>query len=316
VRGGETAGPASGGAGGAPGAPDGRRPEGGDSRPVERDSPPEERPEGGPGRGRTPPGPEVVLRRQLALVRRRRGHLLLAGSLLVALMVWGTLRAVPPGASVSLSRIAVVSTYGLLQILAALWPLAVWAGEEPSRRDYHWSLPVERRLHDLARAAAGGGWLLATVVAGGVVGMAAGGLNRGGFDPTGTAPGSPLLLLSMLLGLLVLYLLASLPTLVSDRPLRWIVGVPFGYLGVRGIVRATGPEWLRLVVEAPGGGSWGVGAALGAPWTLARREALRSAGVAPGTAVGSAWLALGLWLLLAAAALVAASARIRGNGGR
>jgi hypothetical protein len=61
----------------------------------------------------------------------------------------------------------------------ALWALAVWHGELPHGRSYHWSLPVSRCSHDLARVAAGAVWLVASyatlAVAGALVAAGAGG---------------------------------------------------------------------------------------------------------------------------------------------
>lgn len=61
---------------------------------------------------------------------------------------------------------------------AAIWALMVWYDERPSRRSYHWSLPVARPVHDLARVAVGAAYLLfvwAILAAAGALVQAAGG---------------------------------------------------------------------------------------------------------------------------------------------
>jgi hypothetical protein len=50
-------------------------------------------------------------------------------------------------------------------IAGAAWPLITWNAEAPSRRGYHWSLPVARLPHDLARVAAGALYLLVGIAA-------------------------------------------------------------------------------------------------------------------------------------------------------
>ena len=54
---------------------------------------------------------------------------------------------------------------GLMALIAvaasAFWPVMVWYNEGPSRRAYHWSLPVARGSHEMARVFAGAVWLLA-----------------------------------------------------------------------------------------------------------------------------------------------------------
>jgi hypothetical protein len=48
-------------------------------------------------------------------------------------------------------------------LLGLFAPLAVWKAEEPSRRSYLWSLPVDRFRHTLIKVATGWAWVLALV---------------------------------------------------------------------------------------------------------------------------------------------------------
>jgi hypothetical protein len=64
----------------------------------------------------------------------------------------------------------------------AVWALFVWNGEWRQPRAYHWSLPVPRAAHDLARVAAGAvvlmGAYLVLAVAGALVAARHGGWER------------------------------------------------------------------------------------------------------------------------------------------
>ena len=48
-------------------------------------------------------------------------------------------------------------------VLGLFAPLAVWKSEEPSRRGYLWSMPVDRFRHTLTKAASGWAWLMAVI---------------------------------------------------------------------------------------------------------------------------------------------------------
>lgn len=55
-----------------------------------------------------------------------------------------------------------VLTIGIFLLpVAAIWAILVWSGEGPRERGYHWSMPVPRGVHELARVAAGALYLVA-----------------------------------------------------------------------------------------------------------------------------------------------------------
>lgn len=55
-----------------------------------------------------------------------------------------------------------VLTIGIFLLpVAAIWAILVWSGEGPRERGYHWSMPVPRAAHELARVAAGALYLVA-----------------------------------------------------------------------------------------------------------------------------------------------------------
>ncbi|MFQ6045509.1 MAG: hypothetical protein ACE5PT_03990 [Gemmatimonadales bacterium] len=106
---------------------------------------------------RVAPGIGISIRQQAWLlgVSGRWGFLILG--LLAVLMLIG-LSDVPP----EVPRIVITANLALVGAVA--WPIMVWLGEGPSRRSYHWSLPVPRPAHDLARVALGAVYLLGTCV--------------------------------------------------------------------------------------------------------------------------------------------------------
>src|SRR5919198_1797776 len=52
-----------------------------------------------------------------------------------------------------------------MSILALLLPFGVWRTEEPSRRDYHWSMPVDQMHHTLTKVLIGWMWMMLLVAA-------------------------------------------------------------------------------------------------------------------------------------------------------
>jgi len=109
--------------------------------------------------------------------------------------------------------------------LVAVWPSLLWRGEPLGRRHYHWSLPVPRGTHDLARIVAGGLWVLV------VVAMLAVGSHVSIWSLELRAPTESLAdLMQYAAGLLTLYCVASVLTLVTAHPARWFFGIITAYL--------------------------------------------------------------------------------------
>jgi hypothetical protein len=98
-----------------------------------------------------------------------------------------------------------------------LWPMLVWLGDRDARRDVDAAVPAATMARHLARVAAGAVWLLAAVlalVAGHLGGAAAAGrLASAAEIPAYALPGLPLAALAM-------YLLGSVPAIVTRHPVR------------------------------------------------------------------------------------------------
>lgn len=245
------------------------------------------------------PSADTVLRAQLRLMARTHriaiGVLALAVGLGTALLVWGW-----PGdrlGPVTLSQLG-GQTHGLLELVAVFWAvMVVWRGEGPSERVLHWAEPVERRTHQLLRTAAGGAWLLVAVAAAAATAWLAGAIVQGGMG-IGALPVFPAAVASLVL----LYLLGSIPTLLSDHPVWWIVGLYAGTGMLMAVAQAAGWPIADPMQAVLGFDRWGLARAVSAPTVLAGES---MAPAAPGS--GGPWGALALWLVVAGAGLFAAA---------
>jgi len=130
-----------------------------------------------------------------------------------------------------------VPTPGLLVVILSFvasmftslfWALSVWAGEGPSRRAYHWTMPISRASHDLARVAAGGLWLLTGILImwlAVVVGLAVGGRLDA------LAAVSAMGWVNYVVAPVIVYLLVSIAAVSSDRAGRLVAFVFLGTMG-------------------------------------------------------------------------------------
>jgi len=148
---------------------------------------------------------------------------------------------------------------GIAAALAALLlPMAVWKGEDPGRRGYHLSMPVEHGPHAIAKGAAGLAWTLAGV-AGFFVWMGLLSLITGG----GVDHVEPWQWLAPFAGAAVLYLLGSALTLVTSRPWRWMGLGLVGYLFLGAFRGIEGVDVLTGLVETVITGQFGLRTLLG-----------------------------------------------------
>lgn len=212
----------------------------------------------------------AVLRQQLratgAAVRREAAVaalLLLALSLPVVLT-----HARTPGSATDMQFAEVM----LLAVLVGLFaPMAVWKGEEPSRRSYLWAMPVERSRHTLVKVLAGWAWLMAGVAAYVLWAVLVARLTRGELSlgdtrlplhplPEGGVPGPGDVFvhrwpvqgwqwLVPFVAATVAYLLGSIVVLASDHPWRWFAGITGAAVLVMGLGTAGAQQALTGLVE-------------------------------------------------------------------
>ena len=105
---------------------------------------------------RAPVGAGTSFRQQLWMMGQNRGWVVLTASLTGLLVVFTV--SLPGEARLELVPLLLVAP--LVQFAAVGWVLSVWRLEGSTRRTYHWSLPVHRPSHDLARVAVGAVYLL------------------------------------------------------------------------------------------------------------------------------------------------------------
>lgn len=148
----------------------------------------------------------------------------------------------------------------LAWVLGLLIAYQTWDGEPPSKRTYHRSQPVPEPIHDLLRVAAGVVFLAVAflvVVAAEVVAM---GIAAPGWARDVSAAHWLLFPLVPLAA----YLVGSVASVASERPGRWMVGVPAAVLGLVAIVGLThespGELWFMTFYT----GTVGLGPLMGA----------------------------------------------------
>lgn len=253
---------------------------------------------GGTRSTRRSPSPAEVFRAQLRLLFRRWWSLTGLALLTAAPMaiLTGGVHGVE---TLSLSD-GVARTWMLPTLMALFWPaIATWRDDKPSERAYHWTLPVDRAMHQLLRTAAGWVHLMAGLAAGGLLAWAAmagiqGGAEAGDLGTLAAVPASAM----------VLYLVGSIPALITERPVLWLI-VGYAALGaVIGIAGLLDWSWLQqLLLDAVTSGRLSLSAAANAPATLGG-QLVGELGV-----TASPWQALGLWLAVTAG-LTVATARL------
>lgn len=198
--------------------------------------------------------------------------------------------------NVPLTRVtaALLVALGTLLVVAWFGPFKLWEGEPPSKREYHWSMPVAKHRHDLARVAAGVvllmGWAL--VLYGSVVILALFGGQLAGFAGVG-----PRVWLCLFLGPIVWYLVTSFFTVHKEHPSGWlwsIIGATAAVTTFSALL-PLGPvvEALEFVLF----GRWGIVQAVGGPVAASVLEL--------DEAVAKTWpLSWALWAAVLAAAVV------------
>lgn len=166
---------------------------------------------------------------------------------------------------------------GMAALVAVLLALLAWTDEGPSRRVYHWTMPVPRWLHGLLRVGAGAAWCALVMIPGVIIAL------LGGLVTVGQVAAASV-------GVLLVYLLTSIAAVASNHPDRWVIGVPGMYIAAGVIIAATlGRD---AVFEA---------------WKSIQTGRLGfAAAVSPSSILAGEWAAAALWYAIAAAGLALA----------
>jgi hypothetical protein len=213
----------------------------------------------------------AVLREQLRTVgfSLRREAALAAGGL-GALSAWVlSIHATHlSGPEISLVPDAMVPAV-LVALFAAL---AVWKGQDPARRGYHWSMPVDHAGHALARALSGWAWLVAAIGAYmawlGVMAIFTG----GGFAVESRWEGHRGMVVSAVAawrwlvpfaGATILYLFGTALALASRHPWRWLAGGAVGFVFLTAWAASLGGRTpLHEAIETLWAGEYGLRTAI------------------------------------------------------
>lgn len=158
--------------------------------------------------------------------------------------------------------VALVVCLGALAVIGWFGPFKLWEGEAPSRREYHWAMPVSKGAHDLARVAAGLVLLAAweAVLYGGVLVLALAAGSGGLF-----AGVTPLVWASLCLGPVLGYLLTSVFAVRLEHPSAWLWST-VGAVAVVSTFSALVPgNPVSRVLDAVLFGPWGLVTAFGGP---------------------------------------------------
>lgn len=192
-----------------------------------------------------------------------------------------------------------LSTWPALGVLAGpIWALVIFHNEGPTQRLYHWSQPVSRHVHAMARVAAGAGWLLAIYAVLVLLGLTFAAIDGNGWQLAGLPVAS---WVNFFTGPLIGYLGVSALAVASDYPFRWlfvilfliplVAALVFGWLNLEHIMRTAA----QPVTNA----DWGLGAAIGGAFGPALVEAITAAAdsrpMGPVSIPAFWWMATALW---------------------
>ena len=157
-------------------------------------------------------------------------------------------------------------TFALLAI-AFIIPLIIWQDEDPPRRAYHWSMPVARSAHTMAKAIAGWCWMTFAVAASllGLLGLVSMTELLTGLPQYAAHHQAWWEWLIPFTSLTVAYTFASAAAIGTRRPIVWLFGSMAGYFGVYMFVSLAIQDHGRVAnhVASVVTGYYGAGPAMG-----------------------------------------------------
>ena len=252
--------------------------------------------------------------RSVGVAIRREGFLYLGALVVLAILAIGAVLRAIAMHKVGNDMGVTFSTPGSIPMvmLGLVAPFAVWRSEDPSRRAYHWSMPVARGPHTLIKITSGWAWLMIAVLCylvfilllATVIPAMAGQPSRLGATPAWEW-------VTLFSAPTVAYLLVSIVVVATDHSVRWIGGIYFGYWLVIAFLWVFGLRDLSVGVHSITGGTYGLNAALFGSASHVSGNAM-SAGMKPTMQELSmmTWIvAMPLWIIGSTVAVIAASYR-------
>lgn len=195
-------------------------------------------------------------------------------------------------------------------VMALLIPFAVWRAEDPSRRAYHWTMPVARGPHTIMKFLSGWAWLMiATVVYLLFIVALATILSMITGEHNDVASGPVWEWILAFTATTLAYLLTSIAVIGSDHAWRWIGGLFLGYWVLIGVLTSFGMPDASIALRTIWEGAYGLKTAL---FGIASGSVRHFPGQHMSDLSMSAWLvAMPLWIIASAIAVTFASYRHR-----
>jgi hypothetical protein len=174
--------------------------------------------------------------------------------------IWRSTRS--PGFNVGTLDISFASELVIpISLIALAVPMVVWRTEEPGRRSYHWSMPVNATHHTLMKVAAGWLWtVVATAIYVGFVALISLTMAAIADAPVDYPPAWEWA--TTFTTASIAYLFGSAAAIGSEHPWRWIAGIFFGVLIGKELMDAFGFDGFEALLETIGTGRYGLGAAI------------------------------------------------------
>lgn len=212
------------------------------------------------------PARDVVVREQISSVgiALRTAIALFVGALVLfaVLGIGGAIRAAGN------PNMHMEASYGAgsaipMALVAIFLPFGVWRGEDPSRRAYHWAMPVGRGLHTLIKLLSGWVWLMAATVVFVVFIIGVGAVMEYITASQVRVAEIPLWEWAVpFTAATVAYLLSSVVVLASDHPWAWIGGVGIGYIIAIALLKELNMNAAAHALRSVTEGYYGLAAAM------------------------------------------------------
>jgi hypothetical protein len=197
--------------------------------------------------------------------------------------------------------------------LAFLAPLSIWKSEEPSRRSYHWSMPVDRSVHTLIKNTSGWVWFMIAMMAFILWGLLMALITGGDLGLQREQPIAAWAWIHPFVAATIAYLVGSTVVLASDHPWRWFAGIVLGFVVLPAFLQGAQLHELATALRSIWEGNLGLKTALTGTIEVPREMTLRNGQTLVRTVAQAnqhAWLnASALWLGLATAGVLAAAYR-------